>query len=70
MSSTLVIALYNTVLLPDVEYRLNIDGLSDEEKARAREDGGKAILLPMKQEVVTRRRRRRRRSRLLTSRVM
>ena len=51
MSSTLVIALYNTVLLPDVEYRLNIDGLSDEEKARAREDGGKAILLPMKQEV-------------------
>ena len=30
----------------DVEYRLNIDGLSDEEKARAREDGGKAILLP------------------------
>ena len=51
MSSTLVIALYNTVLLPDVEYRLNIDGLSDEEKARAREDGGKAVLLPMKQEV-------------------
>ncbi len=50
MSKKLVIAFYNTVLLPDVEYRLSIDGISEEEKERIREDGGEALLLALKEQ--------------------
>ena len=50
MSMNMVIAFYNTVLLPDVEYRLSIDGITDEEKSRIKIDGGRAVLLSMKEQ--------------------
>ncbi|MBQ6385952.1 MAG: endopeptidase La [Lachnospiraceae bacterium] len=46
----MILATYNTVLLPDVDYRLNIDGITEEEKSRIKIDGGRAVLLPLKQE--------------------
>ncbi|MBQ6377142.1 MAG: endopeptidase La [Lachnospiraceae bacterium] len=47
----MIIPIYNTVLLPDVEYRLNIEGISEEEKSRVKIDNGLAVLLPLKEEI-------------------
>jgi ATP-dependent Lon protease len=45
----LIIPTYDTVILPDVDYQLNIHGLSSEEISRIKIDNNKAILLPMKE---------------------
>ncbi len=50
MSMKMVIPFYNTVLLPDVEYRLSLDGITEEEKSRIKIDGGAAVLLPLKEQ--------------------
>ncbi len=50
MSQYTAIAFCNTVLLPDVEYRLAIDGITEEEKSRIKIDGGKAVLLSLKEQ--------------------
>ena len=50
MSMNMVIAFYNTVLLPDVEYRLSLDGITEEEKSRVKIDGGRVFLLPLKEQ--------------------
>ena len=46
----LIIALYNTVLLPDVDYRLSVEDISEEEKSRIKIDGGRALLVPLRNE--------------------
>lgn len=50
MKEQLIIAFYNTVLLPDVDYRLSVDELSADERSRITIDGGQVILLPLKEE--------------------
>ena len=50
MSTGMILAFYNTVLLPDVDYRLSVEGISDREKERIRADGGRAVLMPLKEE--------------------
>ncbi len=47
--TSLIIALYDAVVLPDVDYRVNIGELSPEEKSRIKIDGNKAILLPLRE---------------------
>ena len=47
MSFNLGIAIFNTVLLPDVEYRLAIEGVSEEEQSRIKADEGNVILLAL-----------------------
>lgn len=51
MEKTMIIPLFNAVLLPDVEYRLSIDGISDAETERAKADGGRVVLLPLRKDV-------------------
>ena len=50
MSEQLIIAMYNTVLLPDVDYRLSVEEISEEEKSRIKIDGGRALLVPLRNE--------------------
>ena len=50
MKTLLIIPMYNTVLLPDVDYRLSVDSISDVEKDRIETDQGKAVFLPLKTE--------------------
>ncbi len=45
----LIIPTYDTVILPDVDYQLNIQGLTSDEISRIKIDGNKAILLPIKE---------------------
>ena len=49
MSKLMIIPLFDTVILPDVDYQLNIEGLSEEEKSRIKIDGNRAILLPLRE---------------------
>ncbi|HUM82265.1 MAG TPA: endopeptidase La [Lachnospiraceae bacterium] len=49
MGNNMIIALYDAVILPDVDYRMNIGSLSAEEKSRIKIDGNKAILLPLRE---------------------
>ena len=50
MKTLLIIPMYNTVLLPDVDYRLSVESISDAEKDRIEADQGKAVFLPLKTE--------------------
>ena len=50
MAANIILATYDTVLLPDVDYRLGISEIDEQEKSRIKIDGGKAILLPLKEE--------------------
>ena len=50
MAANLILATYDTVLLPDVDYRLGISDIDEQEKSRIKIDEGKAILLPLKKE--------------------
>ena len=50
MNKNMILSFFNTVLLPDVDYRLSVEGISEEEKERLKEDGGRAVLLPLKEE--------------------
>ena len=50
MSSTLILPMFNTVLLPDVDYRLSVEHISDAERSRIQIDEGRAIFLPMRTE--------------------
>lgn len=49
MERYMIIPLFDTVILPDVDYQLNIEDLSDEEKSRIKTDGNRAILLPLRE---------------------
>ena len=44
----MIIPIYDTVILPDVDYQLGVGDLTEEEKSRIKIDGNKTILLPMK----------------------
>ena len=44
----MIIPTYDTVILPDVDYQLGVGELSDGEKSRIKIDGGRAILLPLR----------------------
>lgn len=46
----MIIPIYDTVILPDVDYQLGVGDLTEEEKSRIKIDGNKAILLPLKKE--------------------
>ncbi len=47
---TMVVSVYNTVLLPDVEYRLGVRGLSKEERERLESDKPeRVVILPLKE---------------------
>ena len=46
--SYMIIPMYDTIVLPDVEYQFGSDDFTNEEKSRIKIDGNKAILLPMK----------------------
>jgi ATP-dependent Lon protease len=46
----MIIPIYDTVVLPDVDYQLGVRTLSAEEKSRVKIDGNQAILLPLKEE--------------------
>lgn len=50
MAANIILATFDTVLLPDVDYRLGISEIDEQEKSRIKIDGGKAILLPLKEE--------------------
>ena len=45
----LIIPTYDTVILPDVDYQLNIKGLTNDEISRIKIDNNRAILLPIKE---------------------
>ena len=51
MKTYMVIPTFDTVILPDVDYQLGIEPLTEEEKSRIKIDDGKAILLPLKEAV-------------------
>ncbi|MBR6398223.1 MAG: endopeptidase La [Lachnospiraceae bacterium] len=42
----MILAVYDTVILPDVDYRLNIGEISSEEKSRIKIDQNRAVILP------------------------
>ena len=44
----MVLPVYDTVILPGVEFRIRVDELTAEERKRLKENGGHAILLPVK----------------------
>ena len=44
-----IIPMYDTVLLPDVDYQLNIGSLSEAEKSRIKIDNSRCILLPLRE---------------------
>ena len=44
----MILAVYDTVILPDVDYRLNIGEISSEEKSRIKIDQNRAVILPMR----------------------
>jgi ATP-dependent Lon protease len=46
----MIIPIYDTIILPDVDYQLGVGELTEEEKSRIKIDGNKTILLPMKAE--------------------
>ncbi len=48
MSVYMIIPLFNTVLLPDVDYRLSIEELNDAERSRIQIDQGQVVFLPLK----------------------
>ena len=50
MNRRIVLAFHDTVLLPDVEYRLSIEDITEEEKSRIKIDNGNVIMLPLKEE--------------------
>lgn len=43
-----IIPTFDTVILPDVEYQLGTNPFSEDEKSRIKEDGGFALLMPLK----------------------
>ncbi|MGI6118392.1 MAG: endopeptidase La [Bilifractor sp.] len=45
-----IIPIFDTVILPDVDYQVGIGNLNEAEKSRIKIDGNKAILLPLKEE--------------------
>ncbi len=51
--STMAVAVYNTVLLPDVEYRLSVHGLTDLERRRleSEKEDQHVVILPLKEPV-------------------
>ncbi|MBR2188637.1 MAG: endopeptidase La [Eubacterium sp.] len=49
LKSYMIIPMYDTIVLPDVEYQFGSDDFTEEEKSRIKIDGNKAILLPMKE---------------------
>lgn len=51
MKAYMIIPVYDTVILPDVDYQLGTDPFTEEEKSRIKIDGGKAILLPVKDSI-------------------
>ncbi len=44
----MILAVYDAVILPDVDYHLNIGEISDEEKSRIKIDQNRAVVLPVK----------------------
>lgn len=50
MRNVLILPMYNTVLLPDVEYRLSMENITQEEREMIERDGGHAVFLPMRRE--------------------
>ena len=50
MRRYMIIPVYDTIVLPDVEYQLGCENFSDAERSRAKIDGDRAILLPIKEE--------------------
>lgn len=48
MNTYLIIPIYSTVLLPDVDYRLSVEDISDVEKSRIQIDQGKVVFMPLK----------------------
>ncbi|MEE1110554.1 MAG: LON peptidase substrate-binding domain-containing protein, partial [Lachnospiraceae bacterium] len=50
MTRQMILPIRHAVLLPDVEYRLNIAGISDEERERLEADGNRAVLLGVRAE--------------------
>ena len=51
MKSYMIIPVYDTVILPDVDYQIGTSEFSEEEKSRIKIDGSKAIFLPLRQPV-------------------
>ncbi len=50
--TTMVVAVYDTVLLPDVEYRLGVQGLTDPERKRLEQEKPEhVVILPMKEPI-------------------
>ena len=50
MSTMIILPMYNTVLLPDVDYRLSVESISDAERSRIQIDEGRVVFLPLKEE--------------------
>ncbi len=50
----MIIPTYDTVILPDVDYQLGTEDLTNEEKSRVKIDGGKALLVPIKEKTESR----------------
>ena len=50
MSALLILPMFNTILLPDVDYRLSVEKISDVEKSRIQIDEGRVIFLPLREE--------------------
>lgn len=50
MSTMMILPIFNTVLLPDVDYRLSVENISEVERSRIQIDEGRVIFLPLKQE--------------------
>lgn len=44
-----IIPTYDTVILPDVDYQLGVNPLTEDEKSRIKIDGGHALLMPLKE---------------------
>ena len=45
----MIIPVYDTVILPDVDYQLGISDLTDDEKSRIKIDNNRVLLMPLKE---------------------
>ena len=49
MKTYMIIPVYDTVILPDVDYQLGISDLTDDEKSRIKIDNNRVLLMPLKE---------------------
>ena len=47
-TAVMILTVFDTVILPDVDYRLNIGSFGEAERERLKADDGHCILLPIR----------------------